>query len=44
MFNKLFGGNPELFASVVDDLILVGVLVDSVSAGGGGEEVRKEIN
>jgi len=44
LFNKLFGGNPELFASVIDDLILVGVSVDSVSAGGGSEEVRKEID
>jgi len=40
---KLFSGDPELLTAVVDDLVLVGVTVDGVSAGRGVEEVGKEV-
>ena len=41
--NKFFRGNPELFATVIDGLVLVGVTVDGKEAGGGVEEVWEEI-
>jgi len=43
-FYKLFRWYPKLLTAVVNDLVLVRVTVDSVSAGGGGEEVRKKID
>ena len=42
--NKLFGGNPELLTAVVNDLVLVRVTIDGVSAGGSGEEVREKVD
>ena len=39
MLDKFFGGDPELLSTVVDDLELMGVLVNGVGAGGGIEEV-----
>jgi len=44
LFNKLFRGNPELFALVIDDLILMGVSVDSKGASGGSKEVGEEVD
>jgi len=40
---KLFSGDPELLTAVVDDLVLVRVSVDSVSAGGGVKEIGEEV-
>jgi len=42
--NKFFGRNPELFASVIDDLILMGVSVNSEGASRGSEEVGEEVD
>ena len=44
LFYKLFGWYPELLSTVVNNLVLVRVMVDCVSAGGGSEEVRKEVD
>ena len=41
---KLFSGDPELLTAVVDDLVLVGVTVDGVSAGGGVEEIGEKVS
>jgi len=42
--NKLFDGDPKLLTTVVDDLILVRVAVDGVSAGGGVEEIGEKVS
>ena len=44
MLNKFFGRNPELFTVVINDLVLVRVTIDSVSADGSGEEVREKVD
>jgi len=43
MLNKFFGGNPELFTLVIDDLILIGVSVNSKGTGRGVEKVGEEV-
>jgi len=43
LFYKFFQWNPKLFTAVVNDLVLVRVTVNGVSAGGGGKEVRVEV-
>jgi len=43
LFYKLFGWYPELLSAVVDDLVLMGVSVDSKGTGRGMEKVREEI-
>ena len=40
---KFFNRDPELLTAVVDDLVLVRVTVDGVSAGGGVEEIGEEV-
>ena len=42
-FNKLFLRNPELFSTVVDDGVLMGVAVDSEGAGRSVEKIGKEV-
>jgi len=44
VLNKFFQGDPELFAAVIDDLILVRVAVDGVGAGGGVEEIGEKVS
>jgi len=44
LFYKFFRWYPKLLTAVVNDLVLVRVAVNSVSAGGGDEEVRKKID
>jgi len=44
LLNKLFRGDPEFFSAVIDNLVLVGVLVDGVGTSGGGKEIGEEIN
>ena len=41
--NEFFSGNPELFTLIVDNLILMGVAVDGVGAGGSMEEIGKKV-
>jgi len=43
LFYKLFGWYPELLSTVIDDLVLVQMSVNSKGTGGGMEEIRKEI-
>jgi len=43
-FYKFFRWYPKLFTTVVNDLVLVRVTVDGVSAGRGSKEVRKKVN
>ena len=42
--NKFFGENPELFTAVINNLVLVRVIIDGVSAGRSSKEVRKKVN
>ena len=43
-FYKFFQWYPKLLTAVINNLVLVRVMVDGVSAGGGSEEVRKEVD
>ena len=43
-FDEFLLWDPELFSTVVDDCVLVGVAVDGVGASRGGEKVRKKID
>ena len=43
IFDKLFLWDPELFSTVVDDCVLMGVSVDDKGTGGGLEEVGEEV-
>jgi len=43
LFNELLLRYPKFLATVVDNGVLVGVLVDSVGTGGGMEEVGEEV-
>jgi len=40
---KFFGGDPKLLTMVVDDLVLMGMLVNGEGAGRGMEEIGEEI-
>ena len=44
LFYEFFCWYPKLLTTVVNDLVLVRVTVDGISAGGGGKEVRKKID
>jgi len=43
-FYKLFGWYPELLATVVDDLVLVRVMINSKGASRGVEKIGKEVS
>ena len=43
-FYKFFQWYPKFLAAVVNDLVLVRVTVNSVSAGRSSKEVRKKVN
>jgi len=43
VLNKFFQRYPELFSTVVDNLVLVRMLVDGEGTGGGMEEVGEEV-
>jgi len=42
-FDELFLGDPELFSSVVDDCVLMGVSVDGKGTGRGVKEIGEEV-
>ena len=42
--NKFFQWYPKLLTAVVNDLVLVGVSVDSVGTGWGVEEIGEEVS
>jgi len=42
-FYKLFRWYPELLSTVIDDLVLVWVSVDSKGTGGGVEEIGEKV-
>jgi len=42
-FNEFLLWDPELFSTVVDDCVLMGVSVDNKGTGGGMEEVGEEV-
>jgi len=44
MLNKFFGWDPELLTMVINDLVLVRVMFDGVSAGRSVEEVGEEVS
>jgi len=44
LFYELFRQYPKLLSTIVDDLVLVRVTVNSISAGRGSEEVRKKVD
>jgi len=43
LFNELFLRYPKFLTAVVDDSVLMGVIVNGKGAGGGMEEIRKEV-
>ena len=43
-FYKFFRRDPEFLTTVVDNLILMRVTVNGISAGGGGKEVGEEVD
>ena len=42
-FNKFFLRDPELFSTIVDDCVLMGVLINGEGIGRGVEEVGEEV-
>jgi len=43
MFDEFLLWDPELFSTIVDDCVLMGVLVNGEGTGGGVEEVGEEV-
>ena len=44
VLNKFFLQDPELLTMVVNDLVLMGMLVNGKGTGGGVEEVQEEVS
>ena len=42
-FDELFLGDPELFSTVVDDCVLMGMSVNSEGTGRGVKEIGEEV-